>query len=627
MPRLSLIAATGFTGLLVCTTALAEVSLYGKTLPDWNAGIEGGIPAVSVQTSITTFGGITNDGQDDSAALQQAINSINAPGAVSIPAGIWHLNQSITVPSGVVIRGEGDSTELVINHNNHAFTVTGSGTGNSRVTSSKGYPSVIAGADKGSYSIQLNSSNNAALFQVGDGIELVQAHNSDLHDTDSRWVQSWAGRLVGMFTRVTAINGNTLTLADPVRVDMDENLGVWAAPVTYVSQAGFENLYVHRLDSSDTQLFYVQYASNIWFSAVHSERATKSHYYIANSRHVEIRNCRLQYASQYGDGGHGYGVELLQRTTGALVVNSIFNHLRHSFVLHLGTNGNVIAYNYSHDPYQDDGSNWTPADLSFHGHYAYSNLIESNRLVSVALSDYWGPTGPDNLLLRNRIEIEGIEAHDSSNDELAIANRLQTAGISLDSSIDHNSWIRHGNYDASTGSTDQYQNQSLSPLLSSAFLDNAPDFMSAYNWPSMGSDISSERLPAEDRFLGVAAPEVPVDETPPVDEPPVPSTAPLSCIATAGNNWSSGNNVDITLTNLSDTAVSGWSVELSFADGSSIAKLWSASWTAGTPDIASALSWNSNLAAGASVSFGLKVNKAHNSNTAVLPLLAGALCQ
>jgi hypothetical protein len=134
-------------------------------------------------------------------------------------------------------------------------------------------------------------------------------------------------------------------------------------------------------------------------------------------------------------------------------------------------------------------------------------------------------------------------------------------------------------------------------------------------------------LPAEDRFLGVAAPEVPVDETPPVDESPAPATAPLSCIATAGSNWSSGNNVDITLTNLSDTAVSGWSVELSFADGSSIAKLWSASWTAGTPDIASALSWNSNIAAGASVSFGLKVSKAQNSNTAVLPLLAGSLCQ
>lgn len=611
----------------LASVSSAQQTLCSRPLPDWQAGVEGGIPVIAAQTSITAFGAIANDGIDDASALQQAINSINGSGAVLIPSGNWNLASSISIPSGVILRGEGASSRLLINHNDHAFRITGSGTGTSAVTASKGYTQVLSGADKGSRVITVD---NPSAFAAGDGIELVQSHNSNLHDTDPAWSQSWAGRLIGMFNQVEAVNGNQLTLVDPLAIDMDENLGVWAPAVTYVSQAGLEDLDIERQDSSDTHLIYVQYASNVWFSNVTTHMAAKSHYYLSQSRHLEVRDSWLDDASQHGSGGHGYGVELLQRTSNSLVINSVFDHLRHSFVLHLGANSNVIAYNYSNDPYQDDGTNWLPADLSLHGHYAYANLIESNRLVSVAVSDYWGPTGPDNLLLRNRIETEGIAAYDHSDGQLALGNRLQTAGIHLDTTIDPGSWIRHGNFDTSTASTDQ--DSACNNIPASGWLTAAPALMDGYDWPAMGSDVAIEKLPAEDRFMQAGNNSNGEGSGGGTDSGSGSNSsggtqAPLLCSASAGSNWSSGNNVDVTLTNLSTTVVNGWQVELPFPDGSSIVKLWSANWVAGTPDSASNLSWNGVLQPGQSVTFGLKVSKAVAGSAAVLPTVRGSLCQ
>jgi len=39
--------------------------------------------------------------------------------------------------------------------------------------------------------------------------------------------------------------------------------------------------------------------------------------------------------------------------------------------------------------YQSEGGNWTPADISVHGHYAYSNLFEGNIVQEITVSDYW----------------------------------------------------------------------------------------------------------------------------------------------------------------------------------------------------------------------------------------------
>ena len=73
----------------------------------------------------------------------------------------------------------------------------------------------------------------------------------------------------------------------------------------------------------------------------------------------------------------------------------------------MGASGNVYGYNYSVET-QSEGT-WTPCDISLHGHYPHMNLFEGNTVQEVDVSDYWGPCGPGNTFLRNRVESEGIQ--------------------------------------------------------------------------------------------------------------------------------------------------------------------------------------------------------------------------
>ncbi|MBK9718185.1 MAG: hypothetical protein IPO85_11865 [Saprospiraceae bacterium] len=70
-----------------------------------------------------------------------------------------------------------------------------------------------------------------------------------------------------------------------------------------------------------------------------------------NSSNIEIKGNYFTRSYGYGSGGRGYGVELEMTSGNCLIENNIFEHLRHSFLLQACANGNVIAYNYSFDPF------------------------------------------------------------------------------------------------------------------------------------------------------------------------------------------------------------------------------------------------------------------------------------
>ncbi|MFD8302892.1 cellulose binding domain-containing protein [Streptomyces sp. NPDC059690] len=71
------------------------------------------------------------------------------------------------------------------------------------------------------------------------------------------------------------------------------------------------------------------------------------------------------------------------------------------------------------------------------------------------------------------------------------------------------------------------------------------------------------------------------------------------------NQWSDGFQADVRLDNTGSTAWTGWSLGWSFADGQRIGQLWNADHTqSGAAVTAKNVSWNGNVAAGSSVSFG-----------------------
>jgi len=83
----------------------------------------------------------------------------------------------------------------------------------------------------------------------------------------------------------------------------------------------------------------------------------------------------------------------------------------------------------------------------------------------------------------------------------------------------------------------------------------------------------------------------------------------LNCTTKVVNNWGSGYQLDVTITNSGSTTVNGWNVTLTFSESPQRTGGWNATiGGSGNLVTASNVNWNSTIAPGQSVSFGLQGN-------------------
>jgi hypothetical protein len=153
-----------------------------------------------------------------------------------------------------------------------------------------------------------------------------------------------------------------------------------------------------------------------------------AHIDIFSSTRVTVGNSFFKDGHSYGSGGKAYGVMLEFSSGDCYIFQNNFEHLRHSIIFQAGANGNVVAYNYSKDPY------WTgillPAnsagDLVFHGNYPYMNLLEGNVVQNIVIDNSHGINGPNNFFFRNRAELYGIfmNTSPSSDKQTFIGNQV-----------------------------------------------------------------------------------------------------------------------------------------------------------------------------------------------------------
>lgn len=87
------------------------------------------------------------------------------------------------------------------------------------------------------------------------------------------------------------------------------------------------------------------------------------------------------------------------------------------------------------------------------------------------------------------------------------------------------------------------------------------------------------------------------------------NTGGLNCTATVVNNWGSGYQLDVTITNSGSITVNGWSVTLTFSENPQRTGGWNATiGGSGNLVTASNVNWNGTVAGGQSVGFGLQGN-------------------
>jgi hypothetical protein len=96
-------------------------------------------------------------------------------------------------------------------------------------------------------------------------------------------------------------------------------------------------------------------------------------------------------------------------------------------------------------------ADWTPCDISIHGHYPYTTSLKATSSMKCELPDYWGPAGPYNTIFCNAVLLEDIYAEDSSQYQNIIGNYVDPGSFIYDQdtrwphNIDLFTYILHDN--------------------------------------------------------------------------------------------------------------------------------------------------------------------------------------
>lgn len=276
-----------------------------------------------------------------------------------------------------------------------------------------------------------------------------------------------------------------------------------------------------------------EYTTNCWVKLVGSLNPGTNHIHISKSAAIEIRDSYFRGAQYHGGCGNAYGVMLWKHATNCLIENNIFRDLRHSVMLQLGANRNVIGYNYSRE--QHDLLNLKKEDLSIHGHFAYANLFEGNYVDRVGIDLYWGKSGPYNTFFRNfskdrtikiewernvydpdtkevhhkiigdnRFNILGNEAivYTTVNNKTNVRQKavpLETLDIYGIKNYTSNNILSQSLY-----SEHSYQQAYLPDI--SYYYKEKPEFLKGFTWPpigppiEMGGELTDQNIPAKKRF-------------------------------------------------------------------------------------------------------------------------------
>lgn len=493
---------------LLGNSVVLSAQIPANRVMDWSkAGTIGAIPTFANQENILNHGGVANDtSADNSVALQALLNTVAGTSKVIyFPAGTYTFKNPVNVPSAgkVIIRGALSNTTIF------RFTTGATNTGNFQIWGSQdlGPFDVTAGCTMNSQTLTLN---NVTGLAVGNWIDISQENDSAVMATNNPPnAMAIAPRTVGQVMKITAINGNVVTLDRPLHYTYKLSLTVQVNRFQMAEQVGFENFTIQNVNPGDKSNFGFVYCANVWLKCVRSIKSVSCHVNLAMSANCTVRDSYFNDSFDFGNGGHGYGVAITTHTTDCLVENNIFDKNRHAMLVQRGANGNVFGYNYSINATGDGQISIFNriTDVSLHGHFPYLNLFEGNVIQEVHAGDTWGPSGNGNTFFRNRLTREGIRISDNSIEHNIVGNDLRKDNtapftqndITIESGI---STLIHGNKVNNAVTWDP--NLGSNNLIQSYYLSAAPFFFGSTAWPSLGPEYPTGKIPAEEhQALGI----------------------------------------------------------------------------------------------------------------------------
>ena len=186
------------------------------------------------EVNIIQFGADSSGHKSNHHAYLQALNNIKTEGGIIFfPSGVYLFHEPIYVPSNVVLKGNGESTQLVfrLNENQHGINFNGA------LSSEK--INLHVSASKGSKQLVINENHQIA---VGDFLKIT-IKDSDLASS------SWAKNSIGQIVEIEGVNNNVLFLKSALRIGFEKESAT-ILKMLPVSGSGIQCLRIYREDTT-----------------------------------------------------------------------------------------------------------------------------------------------------------------------------------------------------------------------------------------------------------------------------------------------------------------------------------------------------------------------------------------
>jgi PKD repeat protein len=615
-------------GLLISQAAFSDVIPSNRrTVWQGNVGVPGGIP---VNRTVYT----TIPAGASAATIQTALNSCPSNQIVQLSAGTYNLSSELDITrNGVTLRGAGPDKTTIISSANTAILIYGYGWyGEWATPNVNRHKSWVGGYTQGTNVITVSSTGDLAVGQIIFLDQLNDAGTSAIGSggmadpgayTSVAYPNSGQDRYQFQLTRVTAINGNNITISPAVFMpNWQASLQpqIWWEAGTPVQASGVEDLKI----IGSYQGVNMQAAYGCWVKNVF---VTGTQYYINPMITVrcEVRHCRMDGPTSNDD----YGIQV--KASSALLVEDNIGNACGTYLMVNGGSGCVFGYNYGTNFGALSKGNWMSPGIFLHGGHPNMNLFEGNIAAGFYAENYWGSSAY-NTVFRNRLtgidegskatiggDVQAVGVFATNRYQNIVGNVLGTAGVNTyyeitaaDSANCHdtsrvyyigcfNGWC-NSVYDPPTYSTllricnwDSANNGIVSggyqptDLGASYYQASKPLWFGSLQWPPIdpaNPAYSSSRtnIPAGYRFIfGIDPPSGKPANQPPVavaSASPTNGPAPLAIsFSSTGSydpegvavtyNWTFGDGTTSTAANPSHTysAAGSYTAQLTVSDG------------------------------------------------------------
>lgn len=393
--------------------------LPANRVTTWNPGVSyggGGIPRRE-----TVCARLVPNGRDDTAAIQQAIDSCPDDQVVSLGRGTFRVTgEGLTIGrSRVTLRGIGSGRP-------------GTGAGGTRLVKAdrktnrtyailyvqadgpdlrdESYPAVpidlSQDAAKGARTVV---AEDAAGLRAGDYLLLDQVTNdhpdvvwNEYGDgpggASRRWF-SRQDRSLSQIVRITDVDGDTVAFETPLHATFERRFDAQLTQFVdgdgepgFLEWVGVEDIYFEGGMGGD-------YHGNVamsrcgycWIAGIESNRSIGTAVGLYATYRSEIRDSYVHSSADPNPGGGGYLTGINFGASDNLVENNILWQGNKMIVVRASGGGNVIAYNYMQDGYGSGYLDIPEIGLNA-GHYTtpHMELLEGNEAFNLGGDSRWG---------------------------------------------------------------------------------------------------------------------------------------------------------------------------------------------------------------------------------------------